>query len=57
MDHYIRALELTHNTHKPQAYFPKIRQVNITGGDPKSWGRFIVEAVREYSKPYFVEDM
>lgn len=56
VDHYIRALELTHTVQKPHPYFPKIKQVHIDTNDPKSWGRFIIEVVREYTKPYFVED-
>lgn len=56
VDQYIRVIELTHGLMKPQAYFPKIKQVHIDQVDPKSWGRFIVEVVREYTKPYFVEE-
>lgn len=56
VDHYVRAIELTHSTTKTQPYFPKIKQVHIDTNDPKSWGRFIIEIVREYTKPYFVED-
>lgn len=56
VDGYIRAIELTHSALKNKAYFPKIKQVHIDTADPKSWGRFIIEAVREYSKPYFIED-
>jgi hypothetical protein len=56
VDHYIRAIELTHSVQKPQPYFPKIKQVYIDTRDPKSWGRFIIEIVREYTKPYFVEE-
>ncbi len=56
VDYYIRAIELTHALQKTQAYFPKIKQVHIDTRDPKSWGRFIIEIVREYTKPYFVED-
>ncbi|MBI3395703.1 MAG: hypothetical protein HY042_07710 [Spirochaetia bacterium] len=56
VDQYIRSIELTHGLQKPQAYFPKIKQVHIDQADPKSWGRFIIEVVREYTKPYFVEE-
>lgn len=56
VDHYIRAIEITHATQKPRPYFPKIKQVAIDPNDPKSWGRFIIEIVREYTKPYFVEE-
>ena len=56
VDTYIRALELTHDTMKPKPYFPKAKQVHIDTSDPKSWGRFIIEVVREYTKPYFIED-
>lgn len=57
LDNYLRALELTHTVFKPAAYFPKIKQVNISQEDPKSWGRFVVEIVREYTRPYFVEEV
>lgn len=58
IDQYIRVIELTHAIQKPSAYFPKVKQVHIdTQADPKSWGRFIVEIVREYTKPYFVEEI
>ena len=56
VDHYIRAIELTHSIHKPRPYFPKLKQVHIESGDQRSWARFIVEVVREYTKSYFVED-
>ncbi len=56
VDHYIRAIEITHAVQKPRPYFPKIKQVPIDAVDSKSWGRFIIEIVREYTKPYFVEE-
>ncbi|MBP9889057.1 MAG: hypothetical protein KBF93_22370 [Leptospiraceae bacterium] len=56
IDNYLRTLELTHSVHKPQGYFPKIKQVPINE-DPKSWGRFVVEIVREYTKSYLIEQV
>jgi hypothetical protein len=56
IDNYLRTLELTHSVHKPHGYFPKIKQVPINE-DPKSWGRFVVEIVREYTKPYLIEQV
>ncbi|HRG73266.1 MAG: hypothetical protein KBF99_15195 [Leptospiraceae bacterium] len=56
IDNYLRTLELTHSIHKPHGYFPKIKQVPINE-DPKSWGRFVVEIVREYTKPYLIEQI
>lgn len=56
IDNYLRTLELTHSVHKPVGYFPKIKQVPINE-DPKSWGRFVVEIVREYTKPYLIEQV
>ena len=56
VDAYIRVIELTHVIQKPKSYFPKLKQVMIDTNDPKSWGRFIIEVVREYTKPYFIED-
>lgn len=57
MDNYIRIMELTHTVFKPQAYFPKTKQVAISQDDPKSWGRFVIEIIREYTRPYFIEEM
>lgn len=56
IDNYVRCLEITHSSLKPIGYFPKIKQVAITD-DPKSWGRFVVEIIREYTKPYLVEQV
>lgn len=56
VDHYIRTIEITHSLLKPQPYFPKSKQVEITTEDPKSWARLIIEIIREYTKPYFIED-
>ncbi len=56
IDNYLRTLELTHSIHKPNGYFPKIKQIPITE-DPRSWGRFVVEIVREYTKPYLIEQI
>lgn len=56
IDNYIRSIEITHTVVKPRAYFPKIKQVEITPEDSKSWGRLIIEIVREYTKHYFIED-
>ena len=53
VDHYIRAIELTHSAMKPQPYFPKIKQVHIDTSDPKSWGRFIIEIVRRIHQTLF----
>jgi len=57
IDNYLRAIELTHSLHKPGSYFPKIKQVLISQEDARSWGRFVVEIVREYTRPYFVEEV
>ncbi|NBU97470.1 MAG: hypothetical protein EBS19_04495 [Spirochaetia bacterium] len=56
IDNYLRVLELTHSEYKPVGYFPKIKQVAITE-DPKSWGRFVVDIIREYTKPYLTEQV
>lgn len=57
MDSYLRTIELTHSTFKPQSYFPKIKQVNISSEDAKSWGRFVIEIIREYTRSYLVEEV
>jgi hypothetical protein len=57
IDNYIRVLEVTHTILKPSKYFPKIKEVPISHEDPKSWGRFVLEIIREYTKPYLVEQI
>jgi hypothetical protein len=57
VDNYIRVVELTHSTFKPQPYFPKMKQIPISQEDPKSWGRFVIDIIREYTRPYFVEEV
>ncbi|MBM9500215.1 hypothetical protein JWG45_04970 [Leptospira sp. 201903070] len=57
VDNYLRAIELSHSLFKPQPYFPKIKQIEISQNDPKSWGRFVVEIIREYTRPYLLEDI
>ncbi|MCZ8239138.1 MAG: hypothetical protein O9346_14670 [Leptospiraceae bacterium] len=57
IDNYIRVIELTHSGYKPQAYFPKMKQVHLSQEDPKSWGRFVIEIIREYTRPYFIEEV
>jgi hypothetical protein len=56
-DTFLRVFEVTHTVLKPQPYFPKIKQVVIdhtTGAS--GWSRFLAEVIREYTKPYYVED-
>ncbi|MEM7184847.1 MAG: hypothetical protein AAF518_28390 [Spirochaetota bacterium] len=57
IDNYLRTLEITHSTQKPQKYFPKIKEIAISHDDPKSWGRFVLEIIREYTKPYLIEQI
>jgi hypothetical protein len=52
----MRVIELTHTMFKPKTYFQKVKHIHIDTQEPKSWGRFIIELVREYTKPYFVEE-
>lgn len=54
IDNYLRVMEVTHSVYKPVGYFPKIKQIAITD-DQKSWGRFVVDIIREYTKPYLTE--
>jgi hypothetical protein len=56
IDNYLRALEVSHSIYKPTGYFPKIKQVAITD-DQRSWGRFVVDIIREYTKPYLTEEL
>ncbi|TGK31071.1 hypothetical protein EHQ12_03235 [Leptospira gomenensis] len=57
VDNYLRSIELSHSLFKPHPYFPKIKQVEISQHDPKSWGRFVVEIIREYTRPYLLEEI
>jgi hypothetical protein len=56
VDHYIRVIEITHSQYKPRPYFPRIKNIHIDTADPKSWSRFVVEIIREYTKSYFVAE-
>lgn len=56
VDHYIRTIEITHSKFKPRPYFPRLKNVHIDTTDPKSWSRFVIEIIREYTKSYFVEE-
>ena len=56
-DQHLRCIEVTHKLRKTQPYFPRIKQVQIDPDDPRSWGKLIVETVREYTKPYYVEEI
>ncbi len=56
-DQYVRVIELTHSSKKYRPYFPNLKQVRIEETDNRSWGRFILEVIREYTKPYFVEEL
>ncbi|EMF79502.1 hypothetical protein LEP1GSC188_0679 [Leptospira weilii serovar Topaz str. LT2116] len=57
VDNYLRAVELSHSLYKSNPYFPKIKQVEISQHDSKSWGRFVVEIIREYTRPYLLEEI
>ncbi|MBL8020185.1 MAG: hypothetical protein JNM27_11015 [Leptospirales bacterium] len=56
VDQYVRVIELTHTVFKPKPYFSKVKHIHIDTADARTWGRFIIEIVREYTKPYFVEE-
>ena len=56
VDQYIRVIEITHNKFKPRPYFPRLKNIHIDTADSKSWSRFVVEIIREYTKLYFVEE-
>lgn len=57
IDNFIRAMEVIHHSHKPAPYFPRLKQVEITPTDPKSWARFVIECINEYTRPYFVQEL
>ena len=55
-DPYIRFLEVIHTELKPKPFFAKMPRVQIIIGNPNTWKRFILEIIREYTKPYLIED-
>ena len=57
IDPFLRFMELTHTVYKPAAIFPNIKQMSISQEDPKSWGRFVVDIIKEYTRHYLVEDV
>lgn len=54
-DPFIRMIEVTHSTLKPQQIISRLRSVHISAADRDSWKRFIVEIIQEYTKAYSVE--
>ncbi len=57
VDQFIRVIEMTHSVYKKEPYFPKIPQLQIDPEDPRAWGRLILEVVKVYTQPYFLEAM
>jgi len=57
LDPYIRILEITHSTIKPNQIIEKARQVHIVPEEKDSWKRFIVEIINEYTRPYSLEGL
>lgn len=57
IDPHFRLLEVTHSETKPKAYMTTSHQVPIVVGDPKTWQRFVVEIISEYTRPYFTEQI
>jgi hypothetical protein len=55
-DQYVRTIEVTHHTIKQRPYFPRVKQVHIDSSTQITWKRFVLEVIREYTKPYFVEE-
>lgn len=57
LDPHLRIIEVSHSTIKPTPYLPRVTQVPIIMGDIKSWQRFVLEIISEYTKPYFSENL
>lgn len=57
IDNFLRFIELTHESYKPNPVFPFMKQIIISKGDTKSWGRFVVDIIKEYTRPYMLEDV
>ena len=57
IDQYVRMIEITHSVYKKEQYFPRMKHVHLDPDDPYAWGRLIIELIREYTRPYFVEQV
>lgn len=55
-DSHIRVLEVTYSPYKTNPAFPGIKQIHIQSRQEQEWDSFIQSVVREYTKPYYVED-
>jgi hypothetical protein len=56
MDGYLKFLEILHLRHKPFPYFPEIKNVTILEDTEEGGENFRLELIREYTKPYFVDE-
>ncbi len=57
-DSYLRFVELTHTIYKPQPYFPRIKQLVIDHlNEDVTWVRMLADITREYTKPYYVDEI
>ena len=55
LDAYLRFLEINHDKLKPNSYFKRLRQVDINTEDANCWGKYLIEVIREYTRPYLTE--
>lgn len=55
LDAYLRFLEINHDKLKPKPYFKRLRQVDINTEDANCWGKYLIEVIREYTRPYLTE--
>ena len=55
-DPYIRFLEVKHTVFKAESVFSRMRQSTIVPKDKNSWKKFILDVIREYKKPYLIEE-
>lgn len=56
LDPYIRFIEIGHYELKPFPLFKGVKYFKIENEDEENWSEFLREVIREYTKPYFVEE-
>jgi len=55
-DPYLRFVEILHSKLKPSPVIENLRQINLSVNDKNCWKNFILDIIREYTKPYNIEE-
>lgn len=56
-DPYLRFLDILHADVKPKSFIRDVPNFMIDEKDEKTWHKFVIRLIREYTKPYFVEEI